>query len=30
MFDLNMQVLKMLDEFSDTEEDLSVLHRHEL
>jgi hypothetical protein len=30
MFDVNMQVLKMLDEFSDTEEDLSVLHRLEL
>jgi hypothetical protein len=30
MFDLNMQVLKMLDEFSDAEEDLSVLHRLEL
>jgi hypothetical protein len=25
-----MQVLKMLDEFSDKEEDWSVLHRHEL
>jgi hypothetical protein len=30
MFDVHMQVLKMLDEFNNREEDVSVLHRHEL
>jgi hypothetical protein len=30
MFDVHMQVLKMLDEFNDREEDASVSHRHEL
>ncbi len=30
MVDVNMQVMKMLEEFSDTEEDWSVLHRHAL
>jgi len=30
MFDVHMQVLKMLDEFNNREEDVSVSHRHEL
>jgi hypothetical protein len=30
MFDVNKQVLKMLDEFGCLEEDSRVLHRHEL
>jgi hypothetical protein len=30
MFDVHMQVLKMLDEFNNREKDGSVLHRHEL
>jgi hypothetical protein len=30
MFDVHMQVLKMLDEFNNREEDVSVSHRQEL